>query len=47
MRDIDHKPIAYDPFPDVDRVMDLTRFPGPKTVILLKVTVLIKYISQH
>ena len=46
MKDIDHKLIAYDPFPDADRVVDFTRFSGPKTVILLKVTDYIKYIPQ-
>ena len=48
MKDIDHKLIAYsyDPFTDADRVVDFTRFSGPKTVILLKVTDYIKYIPQ-
>ena len=46
MKDIGHKLIAYDPFPDGDRVVDLTRFSGPKTVILLKVTDYIKCIPQ-
>ena len=47
MKDIDHKLIAYDPFPDVDRVVGFTRFSGPKTVILLKVSVPIKCDWQY
>ena len=47
MKDIGHKLIAYDPFPDGDRVVDLTRFSGPKNVILLKVTDYIKYMMSQ